>query len=143
MKGHGQARRNHLSTSRQPGKILRHKVKMLVAGTPPALFQVIEYLFSGWPEFEIVESPRGAGVVGRQGGGPRPELIVVNVDPLRTGVCRTVQSLKRSSPRSKLIVICPVKGFAPSARRCGADACLEAEGLVGRLLRTAQRLAKK
>ena len=129
-------------TSRQPGKTLGHKVKMLVAGTPPALFQVIEYLFRGWPEFEIVESSRGARGVGPQGARPRPELIVVNVDPLRTGVCRTVQSFKRSSPGSKLILICPVKGFAHSARRCGADACLEAEALVGRLLRTAQRLAR-
>ena len=116
---------------------------MLVAGTPPALFQVIEYLFRAWPEFEIVESPRGARGVGRPGGRPLPELIVVNVDPLRSGICRTVQLLKRSSPRSKLILICPVKGFAHSARRCGADACLEAEGLVGQLLRTAQRVAKK
>jgi hypothetical protein len=129
-------------TSCQPGKTLGHKVRMLVAGTPPALFQVIEYLFRAWPEFEIVESSRGARGVGRQGGRPRPELIVVNVDPLRTGVCRTIQSLKRSSPGSKLILICTVKGFALSARRCGADACLEVEALVGRLLQTAQRLAR-
>jgi hypothetical protein len=129
-------------SSRQPGKILKHKVTMLVAGTPPALFQVIEYLFCGWPELEIVESPRGAKGVRWQGGRPLPELIVVNVDPLRTRVCHTLRSLKRSSPRSKLILICPVRGFADSARRCGADACLEEEALVGRLLRTAQRLAR-
>jgi hypothetical protein len=128
--------------ARQPDKILRHKVKMLVAGTPPALFQVIVYLFHARPEFEIVESPRGARRVGRPGGHPLPEVIVVNVDPFRNGVCRTVQSLKRSSPRSKLILICPVKGFAPSARKCGADACLEVEGLVGQLLPTVQRLAR-
>jgi hypothetical protein len=116
---------------------------MLVAGTPPALFQVIEYLFRGWPELEIVESRRGARAVERQVGWPLAELIVVNVDPLRTGVCRTVRAVKRLSPRAKVILICPVKGFAHSARRCGADACLEAEGLVGQLLRTAQRVAKK
>ncbi len=115
---------------------------MLVAVSPPALFQVIEYLFRGRPEFEIVGSPRGARGVGRQGGRLLPELIVVNVKPLRSGVCQTVQSLKRSSPGSKLILICPVKGFAHSARRCGADACLEAEALVSRLLRTAQLLAR-
>ena len=114
---------------------------MQVAVSPPALFQVIEYLFRDRPEFEIVGSPRGARRVRRQGGRLLPELVVVNVNPLKSGVCRTVQSLKRSSPGSKLILICPVKGFAPSARRSGADACLEAEALVGRLLRTAQRLA--
>ncbi len=115
---------------------------MLVAVSPPALFEVIEYLFRGRPEFEIIGSPCGARGVGRQGGRLRPELIVVNIKPLGSGVCRTVQSLKRWSPGSKLILICPVKGFAPSARRSGADACLEAETLVGRLLPTAQRLAR-
>jgi len=115
---------------------------MLVAVSPPALFQVIEYLFRCRPEFEIVGSPRGASGVKLQGERLRPELIVVNVKPLGSGVCRTVQSLKRSSPGSKLILICPVKGLASSARRSGADACLEAEALVGRLLQTAQRLAR-
>ena len=117
----------------RPRRTSGHKVRVLVAVSPPALFQVIEYLFRGRPEFEIVRSLRGVVV---------PELIVVNVKPVSSGVCRTVQSLKRSSPGSKLILICSVKGFASSARRCGADACLEAETLIGRLLPTAQRLVK-
>lgn len=118
-----------------------HKVRMLVAVTPRALFDLIEYLFRGRPEFEIVEVSRSARGVPQQGERLPPELIVVNVKPLKTDICRTVRLLKRSSPSSKLILIFPVKGFAHSARRCGADACLEAEALLSRLLPTAQRLA--
>ncbi len=124
-----------------PGKTLKHKVRILVAVNPRALFDVIEYLFRGRPEFEIVEAFRGAKGVARHGERLRPELIVVNVKPLKSSVCRTIQLLKRSSPSSKLILIFPVKGFAHSARRCGADACLEAEALLSGLLPAAQRLA--
>lgn len=135
-----QARRRVAEIPLTPRKNLARKVKTLVAVSPPALLQLIDYLFRGWPEFEVVGSPRGARDVGRQGARLQPELIVTNVKPLRCGVYRTIQSLKRSSPGSKLILICPVKGFASGARRCGADACLETEALVGRLLRTAQNL---
>ena len=122
-------------------KPLVRKVKVLVAVSPPGLFQVIQYLFSGRPEFEIVGSPRNARGMARHSLQSQPELILVNVKPLGTGVCETVRSLKRLHPASKLILICSVREFALDARRCGADACLDAEALVGLLLQTAQRLA--
>lgn len=50
--------------------------------------------------------------------------------------------MKRYSPGSKLILICPVKGLEQPARKCGADACLEEERLVGRLLRMARDLSE-
>jgi len=108
------------------------KVRLLVAVSPPALFQVIEHLFHGRPEFELVESRRGLRQL--------PDLIVVNVRPLRIRVCRVVTAMKRYSPGSKLILICAVKGFEQPARKCGADACLEEERLVGRLLSMAREL---
>ena len=118
------------------------KVKLLVAVSPPALFQVIEHLFRGRPEFELVESRRGFRAPERQEGRELPDLIVVNVRPLRTRICRVVSAMKRYSPGSKLILICPVKGFAHPARKCGADACLEEERLVGRLLSMARELSE-
>jgi len=72
-----------------------------------------------------------------------PDLIVVNVRPLRTRICRVVTAMKRHSPGSKLILICPVKGLEQPARKCGADACLEEERLVGRLLRMVRELSEK
>jgi hypothetical protein len=116
------------------------KVSILVVG-PPALSQIIEYLLRDRPEFEVVGRLSGLRSLGRQAGRLCPELIVANVKPVRTAVCQVVASVKRSSPSAKLILICPIRDFMACARRCGADACLEEEKLVGRLLRTAVTFA--
>jgi hypothetical protein len=118
------------------------KVRILVV-SPPALSQLIEYLFRDRPEFEVVGSLSGLRSVGQQAGRLCPELIVANVKPLRTPVCRVVASIKRSSPFSKLILICPARDFMAGARRCGADACLEQEKVVRRLLKTAWALSER
>lgn len=117
------------------------KVKILVI-SPPALSQLIEYLFRDRPEFEVVGSVRGLRSMGQRAGRFSPELIVANVKPVRTAVCQAVVSIKRSSPLSKLILICPARDFMAGARRCGADACLEQEELVRRLLGTAWALSE-
>ena len=118
------------------------KVRILVV-SPPALSQLIEYLFRVRPEFEVVGSLNGLRNMGRQAGRLCPELIVVNVKPVSTAVCRAVASIKRSSPLSKLILICPARDFMAGARRCGADACLEQEKLVSRLLGAAWMLSER
>ena len=115
------------------------RVRILVI-SPPALFQVIEYLFRDRPEFEVVGSLNGLRSMGQRAGRLCPELIVANVKPVRTAVCQVVAFVKRSSPSAKLILICPTRDFMACAGRCGADACLEEEKLVGRLLRTAVTL---
>jgi hypothetical protein len=118
------------------------KVRILVV-SPPALSQLIEYLFRARPEFEVVGSLSGLRSMGRQAGRLCPELIVANVKPVRTGVCQVVAAIKRSSPLSKLILICPARDFMTSARRCGADACLEQEKVVRRLVETAWALSDR
>jgi len=117
------------------------KVRILIV-SPPALSQLIEYLFRGRPEFEVVGSLSRLGSTARV-GRLYPELIVANVKPVRTGVCEVVASIKRTSPLSKLILICPARDFMTGARRCGADACLEQEQLVRRLLGTAWALSER
>ena len=118
------------------------KVRILVV-SPPALAQLIGHLFRDRPEFEVVGSLSGLRSMGQQAGRLCPELIVASVKPVRTPVCRVVASIKRSSPFSKLILICPARDFMTGARRCGADACLEQEELVRRLLRTAWVLSDR
>jgi hypothetical protein len=116
------------------GRHRLHKFKVLVLSSP-ALSQVIEHLFRDRPDFEV--SISGLKNLGQ--AEPRlPELIVANVKPMSTRICRAVATIKRASPSSKLILICTVPDFARVARKCGADACLEDEKLVGHLLRTAQ-----
>jgi len=118
------------------------KVSILVV-SPPALFQIIEYLLRGRPEFEVVGRLSGLRNMGQQASRLCPELIVANVKPVSTAVCQVVAAIKRSSPLSKLILICPARDLVTSARRCGADACLEQEELVQRLLRTAWALSER
>jgi hypothetical protein len=115
-------------------------VRVLVVG-PLALTQIIQYLFHGRPEFEVVGSVSGWRSLGPQAGRLLPELIVANVKPVGIGVCRAVALIKRSSPLSKLILVCPIRDFMGGARKCGADAFLEQEKLVVCLLRTARSLS--
>ena len=118
------------------------KVSILVV-SPPALFQIIEYLFRDRPEFEVVDRFSGLRSMEQQAGRRYPELIVANVKPVTTAVCQVVAAIKRYSPLSKLILLCPARDLITDARRCGADACLPQEELVRRLSRTAWALSKR
>ena len=117
------------------------KVRILVV-SPPALSQLIEHLFRDRPEFEVVGSLSALRRTEEEAGRLCPDLIVANVKPVRTGVCQVVAAIRRSSPLSKLILICPARDFMTGARRCGADACLEQEKVVRRLLETAWALSE-
>lgn len=117
------------------------KITILVVSSP-SLARIIEYLFRGRTEFEVVVSRvSGTGSL-RQAERLLPELIVANVKPVSTGICRVVASIKKSSPSSKVILICP-EDLSRTARECGADACLRDEKLAGHLLRTARSLADR
>ena len=118
-----------------------HKITVLVVSSA-ALSQVIRHILRGRPEFEVVASSGGFQSLESR-LSPVPELIVVNVKPVRTGICRAVASIKESSPASKLIVVCPVREFASEARRCGADAYLNHENLVGQFVRLARTLSTR
>jgi DNA-binding NarL/FixJ family response regulator len=116
------------------------KIRILLVSSP-ALSQVIRHLFHNRPGFEVVGSLRGVRSLAQQVDRLRPELIVANVKPLSTGVCAVVIAIKASSPFSKLILICPTSDLINSARRCGADACLDQETLVRRLVPMASALS--
>jgi len=117
-----------------------HKITVSVVGSA-ALSPLIEHVFREGPEFEIVSATVSFTNLG-QAETPHPELIVVSVKPVTTGICRTVASIKETSPGSKVIVVCPVQGFARAAKQCGADAYVSDEKLAGSLLRTARALSE-
>jgi hypothetical protein len=118
------------------------KTTILVVGSR-SLSRIVEHLFRGTPEFEVVGTVGGLGSLGPHAGRLLPELIVANMKPVSVRICRMVALIKQASPSSKLILICPVEDLAPVARKCGADACLQDEKLAGHLLRTARTLAKR
>lgn len=117
-----------------------HKVRVLVAVRPPALLRVIEHLLSNCPEIEVVASRSKGRRLAQATAAVLPELVVANGRLLGKEACQTIAEIKRSSPGSKLILISSVEGFAGAARRCGADACLDEEALVRRLLLTVRKL---
>ena len=111
----------------------RDKVKLLVVGSP-AFLRGIQHLFEGQPNFELVKNRGGSrNFVSRQERRV-PRLIVACVKPVGTNVRAAVRAIKRSSPRSKLILICPVRDFCNGARESGADACLDPAELIRRLV---------
>jgi hypothetical protein len=118
------------------------KVRILFVGSP-ALSNVIRHLFHDRPEFEVVGCLPGLKNLARRAGPLLPELIVANVKPVETGVRPVVVAIKQFSPLSKLILICPLTDLIGNARRCGADACLDQETLVRRLIPTASALSAR
>ena len=116
------------------------KVRILVSSSP-ALSQVIEHLFRGRSEFEIVGRVNGLRTLRRESARLIPQLIVADVKPIGTRVSRAAASIKDFSPSSNLILICSVREFMGRARDCGADACLEQEKLVESLVPAARALS--
>ena len=118
------------------------KITILVV-SDPSLACIIEHLFRGRPEFEVISSVSVLGSLGRHAGRLPPDPIVANVKPVSIRISQAVASIKQASPFSKLVLICPVEDLARAARKCGADACLTDEKLAGHLLRTARTLADR
>jgi hypothetical protein len=118
------------------------KITILIVSSP-SLSRIIEHLFRGRSEFEVVGTLSGLESLERKAGRLLPELIVANVKPVSIRICRAVASIKQSSPLSKLILICPIEDLARVARKCGADACLKDEKLAGHLLRTARTVTER
>ena len=118
------------------------KITILIAGPPP-ISRIIRYLFASHPEFEVVGNQGGLKKLAPRAGRLPPELIVAAVKPVSTSVDSAVLAIKRSSPSSKLIFICSVSDFISVALKSGADACLEPETLLLRLLPTASALTAR
>jgi hypothetical protein len=116
------------------------KVKVLVVGSP-ALGRVLKHLFAVGRDFEVVGSLRGLKSLERQADRLLPKLIVAEVKAVSSGVGATARTIKRRSPLSKLILLCSVREFESSARRFGADACLDPEELITQLIPTAAALS--
>lgn len=127
---------------RRQGRGCVRKITILIV-CPPALSQLIEYLFRDRPEFAVAGTLSGLRSMGQQAEQLSPDLIVADVKPVTTAVCQAVATIKRSNPLSKLILICAARDFMSGARSCGADACLEQEELVRRLLGTAWALSER
>ena len=116
------------------------KIRVMTVGSHH-LSRVIGYLFHGGDEFEVVGSTAGLRGFAARAERVHPELIIIHVPPVRTGVSAALRSIKRSYPFAKLILICPVTGLMNNSRESGADSCVEQEALVARLVPVARALS--
>jgi hypothetical protein len=116
------------------------KTTILIVGSP-SLAHVIRYLFQDRPEFDIAGTAPGLRSGAREAKRLRPELVVAEVRPVAARACDVAASIKRCSPLSSLILVGPIRDLMDGAKGCGADACLEQEKLVLRLVPTALALS--
>ena len=117
------------------------RMRILIVSSP-SLAHVIRHLFRDQPGFDVVGTAAGLKSGARAAKLLNPELIVAHVRPVAARPCTVAASIKRSSPLSRLILVCPIRDLMHGARGCGADACLEQEKLVLRLVPTALALSR-
>lgn len=117
------------------------KLKVLVAVEPVSLSRVIAHLIRDDSTLQIVSSLHKASELPRQARRLRPDLIIANARLLGEKASDSIPRVKRASPKSKLLLTDFHDGLERVARQCGADAYLEEESLVARLVPTVRRLA--
>lgn len=119
------------------------KVGILVAVEPASLLRIVEHVLQRRPEFQIVaKTNRGSALV-QQARRLQPKLIIANLRMLGEEAGRIIPEVKLASPRSMLIVTGFPQGLGRHAHKCGADAYLEEEQLVRRLVPTAQKMLRQ
>ncbi len=116
------------------------KITTLALLTPPALARIVWWLLGDSSHIRVLAPVGRRQRLGRIAGRLRPQLLLVSAELLAKEQRNAVEAVKRSSPGSKLILICTSDVLAHEARRWGADACLQTAVLVRRLLPTVQKL---
>lgn len=117
------------------------KVTVLAWVRPPALARAIEWILRESPEVRVVTHNSRGPRLSRLARRWRPRLLLVSAELLaKDEGIRVLRALKRSSPRSKMVLICFSQERVGKAGRWGADACLATEVLVRRLRPTVRKL---
>ena len=105
-------------------------MRVVIAAAPRPLVRVVEHLLSG--QEDVSRSSQKDHLL-TYASTLLPDLIVVNSRLMGREVRETIAEIKRLSPKSKLILVCPFAEFSDAVRDCGADADLEEDALVGSL----------
>jgi DNA-binding NarL/FixJ family response regulator len=105
---------------------------LVVVRTLP-LMRVIDHLFCDEPGVRVIARSNNGDRLVPYSACLRPELIIAHARLLGKTANKALAEIKRSSPASKVILICSSQKPPHELRRCGADACLREEALVQRL----------
>src|SRR5205809_4522252 len=103
--------------------------------------RVIEYLLCNQPNLRVVARFSNGSRLAKYAASLKPELIVAQAKVLDTQTAKAVAEVKRSSPASKLILICSFQRSPRQFRKGGADACLFEEAVVRQLISVVRKLA--
>jgi DNA-binding NarL/FixJ family response regulator len=114
---------------------------------PLSLCRVVQLILSGASEVKVLAHPLthsdDAENLRRQAKRVQPDLLIANAELLGADACAAVMNIKRTCPRTRIILTDFDARLDAMANRCGADAYLEEELLVRKLLATVRRLAAK
>jgi DNA-binding NarL/FixJ family response regulator len=116
------------------------QIEVLVAVEPEPLLNLIEHLLQR-PEFRVIKKLHQWPALSKQTLRLHPHLIITNARLLGNQAANIIAGLKSASPNSKVIVVSFPHDLSREARQWGADAYLEEEQLVRRLVPTALKLA--
>lgn len=119
------------------------KIRILVAVEPPPLGRIIEHLFHNQPNCRIVKCLNEWTPLAREASRLHPELIVISISLLGDGAAGIVADVKLASPGSELILIDFSHDLRRHVRKWGADAYLNSENLVRRLVPKAEKLLRQ
>jgi len=119
---------------------LRETRVLVVVKTRP-LMRVIEYLLCNQPNLRVVARSDNGGRLAEYAACLKPELIVAHHRVFDAQTAKVVAEVKRSSPASKVILICSFQRPPRQLRKSGADACLLEEALVQQLISVVRKLA--
>jgi DNA-binding NarL/FixJ family response regulator len=117
------------------------EIRVLVVVKTRPLMRVIEYLLCTQPNLRVVARSSNGGRLAKYAACLKPELIVAQARVFDTQTAKAVAEVKRSSPDSKLILICSFQRSPRQLRKSGADACLLEEALVRQLISVVRKLA--
>lgn len=119
------------------------RLRVLVAVKPRSLVRLIEHLFHDDPELFIVGRPAEGTGLARRARRLAPDVVVASTRLLGRKHGPVLADLRRFSPASKLILICPAEAFGSVARASAADAHLAEEAIVRRLVPTLRQLGAR
>jgi hypothetical protein len=115
-------------------------IKILGAVQSEALARVIQHVLRGQAGISGIQFADSKQGLAEQAQRLRPRLIIVSFRLLGRDASATLAQLKRTSPQSKLILICNFEEFGMPAGTGIADACVLDETLVQQLPAIVRRL---
>ncbi len=118
------------------------RVRVVIGVSPRPLLRAVEHLLCTQESIRIVSRCSYKNHLLAHSCLQSPELIVVNARLLGRRLCESIAEIRRRSPQSRLILVCPIKEFSSAVGNCGADGGIDEEALVRDLPRLVRKVLR-